>query len=191
MAIINLFLALFTFMLFCFTSRNRLMQVLFIQDQTIKVLLRTLEQHNLRASFEPQEKFLIATLLENTPGAERFFNLATTKTVLTVWKNIFTKARWTQKKRKPGRPPINKEIKELILKFKQDNFLWGARRIRDELLKLSIDVSHETISKIIQHSMKTGDVKPALSWKRFLSSHWKTIFACDFFTVDIFGFKRF
>jgi putative transposase len=30
-----------------------------------------------------------------------------------------------------------------------------------------------------------------LSWKKFLSSHWETLFACDFFTVDIFGFKRF
>ncbi|MDR0444467.1 MAG: hypothetical protein LBH44_13800, partial [Treponema sp.] len=82
MTIINLFLALFTFMLFCFTNRNRLMQVLFIQDQTIKVLVRTFEQHNLRPAFLPHEKFIIATLFENTPGAERFFNLVTPETIL-------------------------------------------------------------------------------------------------------------
>ncbi|MDR0444504.1 MAG: helix-turn-helix domain-containing protein, partial [Treponema sp.] len=70
---------------------------------------------------------------------------------------------WAHKNRKPGRPPITKETKELILKLKNENRLWGARRIRDELLKLSIDVSHETICKIIQRFRKTGGVKPILS----------------------------
>jgi transposase InsO family protein len=30
-----------------------------------------------------------------------------------------------------------------------------------------------------------------VSWKQFLFSHWNSLFACDFFTVDTFGFKRF
>ncbi|MDR0443348.1 MAG: hypothetical protein LBH44_08095, partial [Treponema sp.] len=158
--------------------------------KTNEVLVRTFEQHSVRPIFQPHEKYLIATLFENTCHAERFFNLVTPKTILSVWKNIFT-TDWSHKHKSRGKPPINKETKELILKLKNENRLWGARRIRDELLKLSIDVSHETISKIIQHFRKTGDVKPALSWKRFFSSHWKTLFACDFFTVDIFGFKRF
>jgi len=70
--------------------------------------------------------------------------------------------------------------------MKQENPLWGARRIRDELKKISIKVSHETISKILNRFRKTGDLKPSLSWKRFLASHWETLFACDFLTVTIF-----
>ena len=62
-------------------------------------------------------------------------------------------------------------LKLLILKLKKENPLWGLRRIRDELHKLFIEVSHETISKILQHFRKTGDIKPTLSWKCFLSSH--------------------
>ena len=62
-----------------------------------------------------------------------------------------------------GRPPVSKETRELILKLKKENLLWGARRIRDELKKLSIEVSHETISKILNHFRKKGDIKPNLS----------------------------
>jgi len=52
-------------------------------------------------------------------------------------------------------------------------------------------VSHETISRLLSRFRKDGDIQPVLSWKRFLKAHWDSLFACDFFTVDIFGFTRF
>ena len=82
-------------------------------------------------------------------------------------------------------------MKLLIKNLKIDNYLWGCKCIQDELQKVSIDVSRETIRKVIQDYRKSGDIKPNYSWSRFLKSHWQSLFACDFFTVDIFGFKRF
>ena len=190
MPIFQLFLTLFDFTLFLVTNGKRLKKVLFLQWALTQKLLRVLERRDIHVSFTPSEKYLIATLYEKIKHAERFFSLVSTKTVLTTWKNIFAK-RWSNKHKSKGRPPISKENKLLILRLKKENPLWGLRRIRDELIKLSIKVSHETISKVIQHFMKTGDIKPTLSWNRFLSSNWKTLFACDFFTMDIFGFKRF
>lgn len=38
---------------------------------------------------------------------------------------------------------------------------------------------------------KSGEIKPNYSWSKFFKSHWQSLFACDFFSVDIFGFKRF
>ena len=55
---------------------------------------------------------------------------------------------WTYDKpktRKRDRPPITKALKLLIKKFKIENYLWGSRRIQDELVKISIDISRETI----------------------------------------------
>jgi hypothetical protein len=101
---------------------------------------------------------------------------------------------WTNKNNKTfkrGRPPIPKSVKELIKKMKIDNYTWGCKRIQDELKKIAIDVSRETIRKVIQDYRRSGDIKPNYSWKGFLKSHWRSLFACDFFTVDIFGFKRF
>lgn len=36
----------------------------------------------------------------------------------------------------------------------------------------------------------SGEIKPNLSWGKFLRAHWDSLFACDFFTVDLFGFSR-
>lgn len=78
--------------------------------------------------------------------------------------------------------------------MKLDNPLWGTRRIRDELVKLSFDVSHESVRRVIAHFRRTGDIKPSGSWKRFLSRIFNSCFATDFATIDFFGlsgFKRY
>jgi transposase InsO family protein len=74
--------------------------------------------------------------------------------------------------------------------MKNDNMLWGVYRIQDELRKVNVRVSRETIRKVLAEYRKSGAIKPNLSWSRFLKAHWGSLFACDFFTVDLFGFHR-
>ena len=181
---------LFGFVLHLFTNGKRLKKVFFMQWVVNRKLLRVIEQRDICVSFTLAEKYLIAALYGKTKHAPRFFSLVTPKTILTVWKHILS-GKWNHKHKKSGRPPLSKDDKEVILKMKKENLLWGLRRIRDELKKLFIDVSHETISKVIWHFRKTGDIQPSLSWKRFLTSHWNSLFSCDFLTIDIFGFRRF
>jgi transposase InsO family protein len=66
-----------------------------------------------------------------------------------------------------------------------NNRLWGAERIRGELLKLDIRVSKRTIQKYIRQ------VRPkrarGQTWKTFLRNHAAEIWACDFLQVtDLF-----
>ena len=98
----------------------------------------------------------------------------------------------SQKARQTGLycPPITKAIKILIKNMKIDNYLWGCKRIQDELAKMSIDISRDKIRKVIQDYRNSGDIKPNYSRNKFLKAQWQSLFACDFFTVDIFGFKR-
>jgi putative transposase len=66
-----------------------------------------------------------------------------------------------------------------------NNRMWGAERIRGELLKLDIRVSKRTIQKY----MKQVCPKRARgqSWKTFLRNHAAEIWACDFLQVtDLF-----
>ena len=63
-------------------------------------------------------------------------------------------------------------------------------RIQDELRKINIDISRETIRKVLADYRANGEIKPNLSWATFLNAHWDSLFACDFFTVDMFGFSR-
>ena len=129
----------------------------------------------------------------SNPKSRKYFTLVTPEIILYRWKKAI-KDYWTYDKPKTiknGRPPITKAMKLLIKELKIDNYLWGCKRIQDELEKISIDVSRGTIRKVIQDYRKSGEIKPNYSWSRFLRSHWQSLFACDFFTVGIFGFKRF
>ena len=189
-SILYLFLSLFRCCLFCMTEKHKAFSktyLLYLENQRFK---RYCKQHNIRPDFQPWEKQAVHECFTVTKNPSRFFSLISPKTILNVWKNAIA-GFWSKKRSTPGRPPISKEIKDLILKLKKENFLWGARRIRDELAKLSIEVSHETISKILNHFRKKGDIKPTLSWKRFLSSHRSSLFACDFFTATIFNMRTF
>jgi len=78
-----------------------------------------------------------------------------------------------------GRPPIAKEIRELIQTMARANPLWRAPRIHGELLKLGIEVSERTVSRVL----RTVERPPSQTWKTFLKNHVGEIVAIDFFTV--------
>src|SRR5262245_6555088 len=48
---------------------------------------------------------------------------------------------WRWRSRRPGRPRIGPEIRDLIRRMSNANPLWGAPRIHGELLKLGIEIS--------------------------------------------------
>jgi transposase InsO family protein len=81
--------------------------------------------------------------------------------------------------KKLGRPPIGKHVRELIQTMALANALWRAPRIHGELLKLGIEVSERTVSRIL----RTIERPPSQTWKTFLKNHIGEIVAADFFTV--------
>ncbi len=73
----------------------------------------------------------------------------------------------------------------LIEEMAKHNRLWGAERIRGELLKLDIHVCKRTIQKYMR-SVRTP--RPTgQNWRTFLRNHAREIWACDFLQVtDLF-----
>jgi len=88
-------------------------------------------------------------------------------------------AELSKKRGKLGRQSIGKEIRELIQTMARANPLRRAPRIHSELLKLEIEVSERTVSRILQ----TVDRPPSQTWKTFLQNQVGEIVAIDFFTV--------
>jgi hypothetical protein len=56
---------------------------------------------------------------------------------------------WTGRVRhgRPGRPRVSKETRDLIRTMSRKNVIWGAPRIRSELLKLGIKISEASVAK--------------------------------------------
>jgi hypothetical protein len=59
------------------------------------------------------------------------------------------------------------------------NPFWGAPRIHGELLKLGLDVSERTVSRLIPKRRSP----PSQTWRTFLANHVRDLVAFDFFTV--------
>jgi putative transposase len=62
------------------------------------------------------------------------------------------------------------ETVDLIKRMAVENRLWGAERIRGELLKLDIRVCKRTIQKYMRQSRKQGpsERKPNQNWCTFV-----------------------
>jgi putative transposase len=73
---------------------------------------------------------------------------------------------------------ISSETIRLIRQMIQENTLWGAERIRGELLKLGITLSKQTIQKYIRLLRKSPSFTQ--NWASFIRNHMGDIWACDF-----------
>jgi transposase InsO family protein len=92
--------------------------------------------------------------------------------------------RWRSRTRL-GRPRVSTEIRELIRTMSRANPLWGAERIRGELLKLGIAVSNRSVRRYRGRPARP----PSQTWRTFLRNHAAAIWAADFFTVQTLTFK--
>ena len=82
-------------------------------------------------------------------------------------------------------PKISAETVALIKEMARDNRLWGAERIRGELLKLGIHLCKRTVQKYMK-AVRTTRPR-GQTWKTFLHTHAEQIWACDFLPVtDLF-----
>ncbi len=80
---------------------------------------------------------------------------------------------------------VSAETVALIKDMARNNRLWGAERIRGELLKLDIRVSKRTIQKYVRHIRSQRPRRQ--NWRTFLHNHAKDVWACDFLQVtDLF-----
>jgi len=107
------------------------------------------------------------------------------------WHRALVARHWTYRHRRPGRPPIEREVRELVLRMARENSSWGYVRIVGELRKLGIDVS----ATLVLNLLKAAGIPPAprrgqLEWRSFLQAQAATTLACDFLTVDTVLLQR-
>ena len=75
--------------------------------------------------------------------------------------------RGQRRRRRPGRPAIEREIRSLIRRMSRKNLLWGAPRIHGGVLKLGVQVCQTTVAKtMVRHAGP-----PSRSWSTFLRNH--------------------
>ena len=92
---------------------------------------------------------------------------------------------WKSRRRRPGRPGVAPEIRELIRNMSRANPLWGAPRVHGELAKLGISISQAAVSKyMVRHR-----TPPSHTWRSFLDNHANDLVSLDFFTLPTATFR--
>ena len=82
-------------------------------------------------------------------------------------------------------PKVASATIALIRQMAKGNRLWGAERIRGELLKLGIHVCKRTIQKYMR-TVRTRQPR-GQKWATFLRNHAAQVWSCDFLQVtDLF-----
>jgi hypothetical protein len=92
---------------------------------------------------------------------------------------------WVSRRKHRGRPEASAEIRALIRKLAAANPFWGAPRIHGELLKLGIQISERSVSRLLPRNRKP----PSQTWKTFLDNHADRLVSMDFFTVPTATFR--
>src|SRR5215471_5324124 len=88
---------------------------------------------------------------------------------VTGWQRKRFKRYWCRlsQSKGPGRPRVDSEIRKLVRTIAGANPIWGAPRIHGELLKLGLEISERTVSRLMPKRYR----EPSQSWKTFLSNH--------------------
>ncbi len=93
--------------------------------------------------------------------------------------------RWRSRVRRPGRPGVNLEVRDLIRQMNTANPLWCAPRIHGEMLKLGIEVSQATVRRYMIR--RPNSASP--TWRTFLRNQMQGIAAIDMFVVVTAAFR--
>src|SRR5262249_20960777 len=85
------------------------------------------------------------------------------------WQRRLFKRYWRQLSRRqnPGWPRTGADVGRLVRTMAEANVGWGAPRIHGELLKLGIQVSERTVSRL----MPKWNWAPSQTWRTFLENH--------------------
>jgi transposase InsO family protein len=93
----------------------------------------------------------------------------------------------SKSRRYPGRPRIDDEIEQWVLRMAKENSDWGYDRIVGAMANLGYRLSDQTVGNILQrHGIPPApDRKRTTTWTDFIRAHMSVLAGTDFFSVEV------
>jgi hypothetical protein len=96
---------------------------------------------------------------------------------------------WAWKSKRVERPPLAPEVVALIVQMARENPLWSRRRVANELAKLGLDVSKDTVARYMPKPPAAPRRPPSTTWATFLRMHLAATIAIDFLVAPTVTFN--
>jgi hypothetical protein len=161
------------------------LEILALRHQ-LAVLRRQTKQPRL----DPADRAVLAAISRALPRA-RWSCFFVKPETLRRWHRRLVSGAWTYPHRGPGRPPLDQELQQLIVRLARENARWGYQRIQGELHRLGVRVSATaTRTTLRRHRLDPAPRRTTTTWRAFLRQQAAGIVACDFFTVETVSLRR-
>jgi putative transposase len=167
------------------SQRSKELEILLLRHE-----LAILRREKPRPRLHDADRLLLAALARALPRELRPLFLVTPTTLLR-WHRRLVAHHWTYPHRPPGRPPLDRELSNLIVRLARENPHWGYRRIVGELQQLGLNVAATTVRKILKNAgIPPAEQRQEVTWRQFLRQQAASVWACDFFTVETLFLQR-
>jgi putative transposase len=129
---------------------------------------------------EPADRALLAAV-SRVLARDRWSCFFVTPATLLRWHRRLVAGVWTYPHRGTGRPPLDQELQQLIVRLARENPRWGYQRIKGELQRLGVHVSATAIRTTLRrHGLDPAPRRASSTWRAFLRQQAAGIVACDF-----------
>jgi hypothetical protein len=167
-------------------SRSQRRELL-LENLVLRQQLAVFERRRRRPALRNEDRVFWALVARTSSPWRSHIRLVQPDTVIrwhqTAWRRYWT---WKSRGRRPGRPRIDAEVRELIVRLAEENPRWGAVRIVGELRALGFDVSARTVRRYRDIALRRP---PSQSWRTFLRNHAPHVWAVDLFTVQTIAMR--
>ena len=86
-----------------------------------------------------------------------------------------------------GRPRVDKELEDWVVRMAKENRSWGYDRIAGVLADLGYDISDQTVGNILKRRglLPAPERQKTTTWKDFIRHNLDVLVATDFFSTEV------
>jgi putative transposase len=93
----------------------------------------------------------------------------------------------SQARQGPGRPRLQREVEQLIIRMASENRDWGYDRIAGAMANLGYVISDQTVGNVLRRNGQppAPERKRTTPWSVFVRTHLALLAGTDFFTAEV------